>query len=39
VNLDRAAINPELLLLLDAWPTLPVPIKTGILAMVQAAGA
>jgi len=29
---------PELGAILDAWPTLPEPIKAGILAMVRTAG-
>jgi hypothetical protein len=34
-----ATIDPDLVFVLDAWPTLPEPIKAGILAMVRAAGA
>jgi hypothetical protein len=33
------SIAPELAALIDAWPNLPEPIKAGILALVQAAGA
>lgn len=31
-------IDPNLGSLIDAWPSLPEPIRAGILAMVQAAG-
>jgi hypothetical protein len=31
------AENPDLAALVDAWPTLPEPIKAGILAMVKAS--
>jgi hypothetical protein len=31
-------IDPDLAALIDAWPTLPAPLKTGIMAMVKAAG-
>lgn len=34
---DFAQIDPDLAMLLDAWPTLPEPVKAGILAMVKAA--
>ncbi len=30
--------DPDLSLILQAWATLPQPIKTGILAMVRASG-
>jgi hypothetical protein len=30
-------IDPDLARLIDAWPTLPEAIRTGILAMVTAA--
>jgi hypothetical protein len=41
-RLDRALTTvrefaPELAKLLDAWPTLPSALKTGVLAMVDAA--
>lgn len=32
-----APIDPDLQRLLDAWPTLPDPIKVGIIAMVRFA--
>jgi hypothetical protein len=32
------AIDPGLAALIDAWPTLPEPIRAGILAMIRAAG-
>jgi len=32
------ATDPHLTLLLTAWPTLPDPIRAGILALVRAAG-
>lgn len=32
-----ATTDPDLASLLDAWPTLPGPIRAGILAMVKAA--
>jgi hypothetical protein len=35
---ENAAIDPALAALIEAWPTLPEPIRAGILAMVQAAG-
>jgi hypothetical protein len=35
---EKAAIDPALASLIDAWPTLPEPIRAGILAMVRAAG-
>jgi hypothetical protein len=31
-------IDPDLVCIVAAWPTLPEPIKTGILALVRAAG-
>ncbi len=31
-------IDPDLLRVIDAWPELPAPIRSGILAMIQAAG-
>ncbi len=30
-------IDPDLALLIDAWPTLPAALKTGIVAMIEAA--
>jgi hypothetical protein len=35
---EKPAINPILAALLDAWPTLPEPLRAGILAMVRPAG-
>jgi len=32
-----AQIDPKLADLVSAWPTLPEPIKAGVLAMVKAA--
>ena len=32
-----AVSDPDLRLLTEAWPTLPDPLKAGILAMVKAA--
>jgi hypothetical protein len=37
--LANLSIAPELAALIDAWPSLPEPIKAGILALVRAAGA
>ena len=36
---QRATSNPapDLAAVIDAWPTLPEPLRAGILAMVQAA--
>ena len=31
-------IAPDLVKVIDAWPSLPEPVKAGILAMVKAAG-
>jgi hypothetical protein len=33
-----STIDPTLAALIAAWPTLPDPIRAGILAMVRAAG-
>jgi hypothetical protein len=38
VNAQTQPIDPALAALIDAWPTLPEPIRAGILAMVRAAG-
>ena len=35
---EALATDPELAALIHAWPTLPEPIKAGILAMVRVAG-
>jgi hypothetical protein len=32
-----AEADPDLAALLDAWPTLPTPIRAGIVAMIRAA--
>jgi hypothetical protein len=32
-------IDPDLARLIDAWPTLPTALRTGILAMIDAARA
>ncbi|MCZ6446214.1 MAG: hypothetical protein O6758_08515 [Planctomycetota bacterium] len=34
---ENAQIDPDLQCLIDAWPTLPKPVKAGIVAMVRAA--
>lgn len=31
-------MDPDLAAVVDAWPTLPEPIKAGILALVNASG-
>jgi len=31
-------ITPEVAEVLNAWPTLPPPVRAGILAMIRAAG-
>ena len=33
----KATLDPQLAAVVEAWPTLPEPIKAGILAMVRAA--
>jgi len=33
---DSAALAPDLARLVEAWPTLPQPVKAGIAAMVEA---
>jgi hypothetical protein len=30
--------DPDLRAVVDAWPTLPEPVRAGILAMVRASG-
>jgi len=30
--------SPDLAVVVEAWPTLPEPVKAGIVAMVKAAG-
>jgi hypothetical protein len=37
LNARRATIDPTFAAVVEAWPTLPDPIKAGILAMVRAA--
>jgi hypothetical protein len=32
-------IDPDLLAVVDAWPTLPAALRTGIMAMIKSAGA
>lgn len=34
----EAPLDPQLAAVARAWPTLPEPIKAGILAMIRAAG-
>ena len=34
---SKTEIDQDLLRLLEAWPTLPEPLKAGILAMIEAA--
>jgi hypothetical protein len=38
VATDPTPIDPDLAKIIDAWPTLPEPIRAGILAMIRAAG-
>ncbi len=38
VEHDEAPIDPELAAVIAAWETLPVAVRRGILAMVEAAG-
>ena len=33
----RAIPDPDLAALIDAWPTLPDPVRAGIAAMIEAA--
>jgi hypothetical protein len=33
---DSCQIDPDLLAILEAWPTLPEALKAGIVAMVKA---
>jgi hypothetical protein len=35
---ETSQSNPGLKAVIDAWPTLPEPIRAGILALVRAAG-
>jgi hypothetical protein len=35
---EKFPIDPALVALIDAWPTLPEAIRAGILAIVRAAG-
>ena len=35
---DTRQTDPDLAAIVDAWPTLPEPIKAGIVAMVKASG-
>ncbi len=35
---DTRQIDPDLAAIVAAWPTLPEPIKAGIVAMVKASG-
>jgi hypothetical protein len=34
---SKKEVDPDLLRLLEAWPTLPEPLKVGIMAMIDAA--
>jgi hypothetical protein len=34
---NRPEIDPDLARVLDAWPTLPQPLRDGILAMIDGA--
>src|SRR5262245_20748709 len=34
-----STVDPAVALLVDAWPTLPEPIKAGILGMIRAVGS
>jgi hypothetical protein len=36
--LTKHEVDPDLALLITAWPTLAQPIRAGILAMIRAAG-
>jgi len=38
LDAENGPKDPDLGAIIDAWPTLPEPIKDGILAMVRAAG-
>jgi hypothetical protein len=33
-----APLDPDLAAVVDAWPTLPEPIRAGILGMIRTAG-
>jgi hypothetical protein len=35
---DIRQTDPDLAAIVDAWPTLPEPIRAGIVAMVKASG-
>ena len=35
---ENSPFPPNLQAVIDAWPSLPEPVKAGILAMVKAAG-
>ena len=39
LHLPYETLPPELTALIDAWPSLPEPIKAEILAMVRASGS
>ena len=34
---ENASIDPDLRAVVDAWPTLPEPVRVGIVALVRAA--
>jgi hypothetical protein len=38
VGAENVPNDPRLAAIAEAWPTLPEPIKVGILAMIRAAG-
>ncbi|TWU06886.1 hypothetical protein CA54_52880 [Symmachiella macrocystis] len=37
LNVQNAPTDPDLQVIIDAWPALPEAIKVGILAMIRAA--